>query len=306
MSKSTSKQVRPFTKQVRPFIRRVRAQGIRQIARDHHVDPRTRIPLEYDRLRWRLRHGSRGSAAPVYVVGLQRSGTNMLVRALQNSLETQVYNENDRRAFRTFSLRDDAVIRDLVHRDHHRIVVFKPLKDSDRIVELLDDPAMPRTGRALWAYRGYEGRVRSALGQFTDNNLQVLRAVASGDLDGRWQVRGMPARSLAVVRSFDMHSMNPESAAALMWFLRNQLFFDLGLDRREDVMLVRYERLLSEPAATVRAVAAFASIGYDDRMVAHIERRQPAIRQPLDLDPGVRTLCDDLHARLCESAAEAD
>ena len=229
---------KPASQKVVPFLRRVRTQGLAQVARDHHIDPRTRIPLEYQRLRWRMRHGVAGQAVPVYVVGLQRSGTNMLVRAFQNSVETQVFNENDRRAFHVYSLRDMEVVRRLVVASPRRVVVFKPLKDSDRIVDILEDPAMPGQARAIWAYRSFEGRVRSSLGQFDDNNLTVLRAAADGSSGELWQTRFMGPRLLELVRSLDVGSMNPESAAGLMWYLRNTLFFELALDHRDDVAVV--------------------------------------------------------------------
>ena len=133
---------------------------------------------------------------PIFLVGLQRSGTNMLARALETSPEFEVHNENDSRAFDRFRLKPDLVIRNLVASSAHRYILFKPLIDSHRINGLLDQLATPTPGRALWVYRSVEGRTRSAIAKFGDNNLWVLRAIAAGRTDGLWQAEHLPASVL--------------------------------------------------------------------------------------------------------------
>ena len=51
----------------------------------------------------------RAPPRPVYLVGLQRSGTNMLARGLDIAPEFEVHNENDRAVFDHYLLRDDDV-----------------------------------------------------------------------------------------------------------------------------------------------------------------------------------------------------
>ena len=52
--------------------------------------------------------------------------------------------------------------------------------------------------------------------------------------------------------------MNPYDAAALFWYARNSLLFDLGLDRNPAVRLLR---LIAEPAAVINEVPHFAGFG---------------------------------------------
>ena len=68
----------------------------------------------------------------MFVVGLQRSGTNMLVRGLEASPEFEVHNEDDTKAFRRFRLKSNDQIRALVTRSGHSYILFKPLCDSCR------------------------------------------------------------------------------------------------------------------------------------------------------------------------------
>jgi hypothetical protein len=275
-----------------------RRHGFRRLIEEDQLNPLERIPLAIRKRRWRAAHHVAPNAMPVYLVGVQRSGTNMLVRGLERSPEFEVRNENDGDAFERFQLRPDPVIRDLVMRSGHRYVLFKPLCDSHRVGEILDTLGTPGHGRAVWAYRNVDGRVRSALAKFGANNLNVLGEIAAGRGRDRWQARGLSAENLALIESFDYAAMTPESAAALFWYVRNSLFFEQGLDAREDVALASYDRFLADPDANMRALCGFLDFPFDPSLSSHIERRPAPERRPLDIDPVIRRHCDELTARL--------
>jgi hypothetical protein len=240
-------------------------------------------------------------AIPVFLVGVQRSGTNMLVHGLERSPEFEVRNENDREAFDRFILRPDADIRALVERSGHRYVLFKPLCDSHRTRQLLEALGTPSPGRAIWAYRKVDGRVRSAVRKFGNANLQALSGIAAGRGLDSWQAGGLGEDRLALIRRFDFEAMSPESAAALFWFLRNSLFFDLGLDERDDVALASYEEMVAEPERAMRALCASLDFPYRPALVAHIDARASRPEDALELDPEVRELCNGLEERLARS-----
>src|SRR5438067_1208479 len=196
---------------------------------------------------------------PVWLVGVQRSGTNMVVRGLEESPEVEVHNENDGAAFEHFRLRPEADVRRIILASRHRYVLFKPLCDSHRVDELLALDT-PTAGRAIWAYRGVDGRVRSALAKFGDTNLRVLTEIAAGRGGDMWQAQRLSDESMALIRSFDWASMSSASAAALFWYVRNRLFFDLRLDSRSDVLLSSYDALVADPERETRALAAFIGL----------------------------------------------
>ncbi len=278
-------------------VRWAREQGIGRLIEEDQLDPLQRIPLALAKRRWRRSHDVAPDAVPVFVVGVQRSGTNMLVRGLERSPEFEVRNENDRAAFDRFQLRPDDVIRALVERSGHRYVLFKPLIDSHRTADLLDGIATPSPARAIWAYRGVDGRVRSSTTKFGDSNLQALRRIAAGDT-GIWQAGGLSAARLELIATFDLGAMSAESGAALFWWLRNQLFFDLGLDARTDVVLASYEATVEDPEAAIGRVCAFLGFPYRPELAEHIDRRAAGSRPPLPIDARVRELCTDLEDRL--------
>jgi hypothetical protein len=279
-----------------------RDQGLRRLIEEDQLNPVRRGILAAAKWRWRRSHSIAPTAIPVFVVGVQRSGTNMVVRGLEAAPEVEVYNENSRVAFDRFRLRPNVVIRTLVEKSGHRYVLFKPLCDSHRTPELLDALGTPSPGRAVWIYRSVDGRVRSALAKFGANNLRVLREIAAGRGDHLWQAQGLSEESLDVIRSFDYTAMTAESAAALFWYVRNALYFELDLHERSDVMLVSYDGLVSGPERDMRSLCSFLDFPYDPQLVSHVAPREAPLRGRLAVDPVIREHCERLEARLGASA----
>ncbi len=280
-----------------------RTEGFGRLVEEDRLDPRERVRIAVAKASWRARHGlPRGSAMPVYVVGLQRSGTNMLMRGLDEAPEVEVRNENDRRVFDRFRLRSDEVLGSTIAASRHEVVLVKPICDSHRVDELLDLPGV-RPGKALWVYRDVDARARSEVSKFGPSNLRALRDIAAGRGESVWQGQRLGPEAVALVRSFDLEQMSPHTAAALFWVLRNSLYFDLGLDRRDDVRLVSYDAFAADPEDVMRGLCDFLGFRYRPELCAHVERRQSHGAAPLEVDERVRSLASDLADRLEQARA---
>lgn len=298
-----SSNIRRSWERVRRHWRWGRRHGFRRLVEEDELNPFARASNAYGRWRWRSKNPiAEGTAMPVYLVGAQRSGTNMLVRGFQTSPEFEVYNENNRRAFSDFRLRSDETIAEIIARSRHRYVLFKPLIDSHRIDHLLDELPVATPGRALWAYRNVDGRVRSALAKFGDTNLRALKDIAGGTGGGRWEAQRLSPENLELIRSFNYDAMDPASGSALFWFVRNSLFFELKLNERPDVLLVSYDSFVLDPDGNMRAVCEHIGFPWSPHLTAHVAPRAPGNPKPLALKPEIRRLCNELQDRL--TAAE--
>src|SRR5262245_7276025 len=276
-----------------------RSEGFLRLVEEDELNPLLRASNLTQRWWWRrTHHVARGTAMPVFLVGAQRSGTNMIVHGLQRCPEFEVYNENHPRAFASFRLRSNETITSIVASSRHRYVLFKPLIDSHAIDRLLDDLVVRTPGRALWAYRNVDDRVRSSISKFGDANLQALAEIASGAGTDRWEAGGLTNEALAIVRSFDYGRLDAASASALFWYLRNSFFFDLGLDRRSDVLPVSYDAVVHDPEAEMRVICRFLAFPWRPTLVAHMRKPLGPPKPPLPLEPSIRELCDELIERL--------
>jgi hypothetical protein len=220
----------------------------------------------------------------------------MLVHGLDEAPQTQVYNEGDRKAFREFRLRPLDAIDSLVEASAADFVLFKPLCDSHRALELLEH--FRPNGRVIWAYRDMDERVRSALAKFGDSNLRALRAFAIGEGAVGWQVQGLSAENADLIKSFDFDRLSAESGAALFWYVRNSLYFEMSLDMRQDAILASYDQILADPERIVGALCSFLGLPYRPEIVAHVKRRRRPPNSPLAIDPGIRERCAELQERL--------
>jgi hypothetical protein len=291
-----------YVGKIRRHVHWARTEGIGRLVEEDRLDPRERLGTAVRKARWRRAHGvPTGAARPVYVVGLQRSGTNMLMRGVDQAPEVDVCNENDRRAFSRFRLRSDETLVSVVRSSRHRLVLVKPLCESHRVDELLALPGLPE-GRAVWVVRDPEDRARSEVSKFGESNLLALRRIGAGHGDEIWQGQRLPRASVDLVRSFDLETMTPETAAVLFWVVRNQLWFDLGLDRRSDVMLVSYDRFVADPHGQMRRLCAFIDLPYRPVLCDHVVPRSSHGSAVLPIDPDVRRLARGLVARLDEAA----
>lgn len=285
-------------RKVLKHVQWARTEGLARLVEEDRLDPRDRVRLAVGKARWRHRHGVQpGEAVPVYVVGLQRSGTNMLLRGLDEAPEMEVRGENDRAAFERFRLRSDAVVQDLVVASRHQAVLFKPICDSHRVAELLDLPR-PRPGRALWVYRDVEGRARSEVSKFGRANLMALQAIADGRGADIWQGQALTPDTTALIRSLDPHEMGEHTAAALFWVVRNELYFQLGLDAREDVLLVSYDAFAAAPQTEMRRICTFLGFSYRPELCEHVNQRATHGTGSLVIDPRVRALATAMEQQL--------
>ncbi len=292
-------------RRVRRHVRWGRAEGWGRLVEEDRLDPRERARTALAKHRWRRRHGvAPGTARPVYVVGLQRSGTNMLTRGLDGAPEVEVRNENDRTLFRRFRLREDDVLVRTVRRSRHRVVLVKPLCDSHQVDRLLDLPDLPG-GRALWAFREPHARARSEVARFGPANLRALQAIAAGDTAGRWQAARLDDDAVEEVRRLRPERLTPYEGALAFWAVRNALWFDLGLDAREDCLLVDYDAVVADPAPAAERLCAFVGLPARSDLLGHVVPRSTHHDDHPEVDPLVLALTDRTWERLRAAARTA-
>jgi hypothetical protein len=242
-------------------------------------------------LRQRLR--PRPVAQYVFVAGMQRSGTNLLMDVLDVSAATQVFHETDPRAFERYEMRDLAVIRQLAQQCPAPVFVIKALCELDRIKHLMD---AFRPAKTVWVVRDWRDSASSAIKSFGNFVPQWSRLVR-GDA-GDWRGRGMSEATRELLAALYHPDASEAEGAAVMWFYRNALFFEQQLAADPRVRVVFYEDMVQHPEREVEAVYGFLGLqGFNQRVAGRIHTRSVKHRSPPDIAPAVSALCDELLAR---------
>lgn len=276
---------------VRRLLRRIRRTDLRDVIRKR-----------VERFRaWRERRRTRhptDEKRPVFIVGCNRSGTNMVCAALGNSPHGWAYQESEfSPAFNAYYLRPDWILERLIRYAPAPIVAFGGILDSQFTDDLL---ARFAGSRALWVYRGYEDVANSCARKRWDDHFKNLaRWVANGELE-RLGSRGRRVTGETVRLFGDLfrEDLSREDYACLYWYLRNQIYFDLELHEDPRVLIVQYEDAVLDRERAFRRVFDFVGFPYDPAVVQHIYASSVNKHPWPGVEAGIREVCEDLQRRL--------
>lgn len=230
----------------------------------------------------------------VFVAGMQRSGTNLLMDILDASWDTQVFHETDPSAFERYQMRKESVIRGLAEQCQARVFVIKALCELDRFPDLMYTFAPSKT---VWMVRDWRDGARSAVKSFGNFVQQWARLIEDDPVS--WRGRGMSGITRGVLAELYRPDASEAEGAAIMWYYRNALYFERQLDTDDRVCLVFYEDLVEHPGPEVERIFKF--IGLNDspgRIASRIHAHSVKHREPEGVSAAVSELCDGLLARL--------
>jgi hypothetical protein len=237
--------------------------------------------------------------AIVLVVGCQRSGTTLMLDLFNTDRRSVTFPEQSSLstpAENRLRLKPLPDVKRRLDRIRASVVTLKPLVESQHVRSLLDGLD---NSYAVWMYRRPERVAASDLAYFgVQSGERNLRLLLSND-PPNWRGEFVPENTRTVLSGFYRPGMDPHDAAALFWWARTSLFFDLRLDERPDVRLCSYERLVADPETTMRSLYEFVGVTYPEQDITGGVRRGSAGRRddfPLSLE--VRRLCEALWERL--------
>jgi len=187
------------------------------------------------------------------------------------SAELKCYTEErNSPAFVDFRMRGSQIVNNLITGCPYRAIAFKPLTESHQARELL---SLADHSKGIWVYRRASDRANSAVRKFGSHNLELMTAFSRGEQLNRWQAQGISPASFEFIRSLDYQGMNRETAAAVFWFVRNQIVFEQNLHENSQMLLLAYEQFVQHPAEIIRVLCDYVGIMFKPVMVAHIHSR---------------------------------
>ncbi len=245
--------------------------------------------------RRRTPHPATGKC-PVFVVGSNRSGTQMVCKAIGRSPHGWDYRENQFSiAFNQYYLRRDTIIRQLIGHSPAPIVSFGSILDSQVTPDLL---SRFKGAKAIWVYRHYRDAVNSSVRKWGCHQKDLVRWVARGEIE-KLGPRGknLSADTVRLCRELFRESLSDEEGGCLYWYMRNQLYFDLNLHRDSRVLLVQYSDAVRNKDRVFRKVFDFLGFPFDPAIIEGIFATSVGKNKWAGVDPRIDEVCGALKAR---------
>ena len=200
---------------------------------------------------------------PLFVVGCQRSGTTMLLQIMDKSPYCSIFHESDRFAYEKTRIRSDQRIRAIIRRSPTPVPVFKPINDSQHADRFL---AMHPHAKCVWLFRNYFDVVNSAVSKWKSAQKTIMNGIARGQgqhpdyaaINDR-----MSPQTRQLIQNLSSEDMSSEDGAALLWYVRNRIYFDLDLASQSRVLLVKYEDLVTSPELEFKRIFAHAGCPFE-------------------------------------------
>jgi hypothetical protein len=236
----------------------------------------------------------KGEKTIVFIAGEQRSGTNFLTDVINQSSQVETFLENDDEAFLNYVLKDITCINKLIQNSSAKIILFKSICDSQKARFFLDQY---ENSRVIWAFRRYDDVINSSIRRFTEHR-KYLDYMLNDRNSAGWRVENVTAEDLELVRHYFDLGVDDYSSRALIWYLRNKLYYQLSLDTINRVYLTKYEALVGDPKLEFDKVFKFL----DMDVVRHVEKlafsSSVGKNSQSDINPEIRELCETLYQRL--------
>jgi hypothetical protein len=262
-------------------------------------------------VRNRLPRRDRVPPKALFILGCQRSGTTMLVDTLDRDWRVKTFNEfsgvnRPAAGRRPWSVRSESrysirmkpldEVAAKLERSPYPLVVLKPLVESQKA------PALLRmTDRAVgaWVFRHYRDVARSNVKLFTPEVTRINLEPMVREQSDNWRGEVVPEDVRDLIARHYSPDMSPFDGAALFWFARNRLFFDLELASEERVMALKYEDLVADPERSLRGLYRQVAIPFPGRWIADgIHRSSIGLGRQLELSAEIEQSCEHLWSEL--------
>ena len=236
----------------------------------------------------------------LFIIGCQRSGTTLMLRIFENDLRTQTYGEfsilSDQDEKEKLRLNPLNEVKDVLDNVSANFIVMKPLVETQNILELLDYFEGSRT---MWMYRDYRDVAASNLKRFgMENGCNIVRPIYENDQDN-WLSQKLSDEARQPILDHFSEDMNPYDAAVLFWYARNCLYFDLGLDKKPEILMNQYKDLVTNPVEIVSGIYERIGEKYPGAHI-HKEITASSVRKGRDipLKPEIEKLAIGMMERL--------
>ena len=229
----------------------------------------------------------------VFLAGVQRSGTNLVMDLLDKSWEADVYHETDPRAFNNYNMKPIDEIKQLVDSSNASYVVVKSLLELQRIKDIRSNFLR---SKIIWVIRFY-GDVVNSQTHLWNKMPEIIGGIVEDRESVDWRGQLMSDETYEKVCKLYHEGISNESACALFWYFRNVLFFEQGLDKDKDVYVIQYENLVNEPGRIVPGLFEFVGLPYKSSIVSSVFSTSISKSKKPKVQEEIAELCESLQEK---------
>ena len=236
----------------------------------------------------------------LFIFGCQRSGTTLLNRILKKDFHSGVYNEVSKLS--TYKdpdklrLRPLSEVEDEISKSKPQFIVLKPLVESQNALKLLD---YFEDSKCIWLYRDFKDVALSNIIKFgTKNTIKNLKWIVEIN-EENWRNEGISEETRKIIVKNYSSKMNVNDAAVLFWYVRNILFFELKLNLKANVLLIKYDELIKSPKQILENIYRFSNRDFPgDRIFDEISVSSIGKGNDIVLSPEIEALANNLISKL--------
>lgn len=257
----------------------------------------------WERLLWRASKNTvdivrpRRDSKPVFVLGKQRSGTTMLMEAFHRHTDLMVYEEAKKsRAFEDDRLKEFETIKAIIDRSSFPRVCFKPICDSHRVAEIVEN--FPGA-HIVWLYRDYRDVANSSLRKWPTAT-RAIRLICEGKPGGGWLAEGVSEQMRGVLAELYSESLSDFDLSCVVWWIRNRCVVESGLMGTPNLTLLKYENLVAQPAEVMSWLFGRLSIPFQPKITRRLHSRSVGRNPAPQMNESVYDCCEGLLGELDE------
>lgn len=236
---------------------------------------------------------SSGNRHHIFVVGVQRSGTNMVMDLFDRSTECTVFHDHNPIAYKNYLIRNINTQKHLSHAAKSKFVVFKPMAELHKLDIFLEE--MP-PAQGIWLYRNVEDVVNSHLKIWTGMP-DFLKTFVKDRKDDNWRGGGISDENYALLQKYVTDDLNNASAVALFWYYRNAQFFEHNHHLNPNIHIVNYDQCVTAPQKHFKRIIKNLGLKARPYMTSHIHNRSIRKNTRPDINEEILALCNGLNRK---------
>ena len=225
----------------------------------------------------------------------------MLINLISQAPKVSLYREGNPKAMENYRIKNHATIRRIINKDKNKYLIFKPVNDLQQADQLLS--IFPST-KAIWIYRDYNAVVNSAVSKWHDAQKKIIlwlvdnygknsKDILDGNENSQYvtYMEKIKIDTVSTIKELASKEMTNEDGAALLWYVRNKIYFDLGLQSDNRVLLMSYENLVTNPGEKLKKIFDFIGCSFSTEYTKNVRTSSLGKKYAFDLNSEIDKIC---------------